>query len=159
MVLLIERTKLVAEGAGAVGMAALMAGKIDVRGKRAAVVISGGNVDINLVARVVEHGLMQAGRYFSLTVGVDDKPGQLAMLSALLAETGANVLSVTHERFGIAFAVGRVQVDLLLEVRNRDHAAEVEAALGGAASCRVASASRRSSRRPGTICRPEPVVR
>jgi threonine dehydratase len=129
MVLLIERAKLVVEGAGAVGVAALMAGKVDVRGRRTAVVLSGGNVDINLVARVVEHGLMQAGRYYALSVGVDDKPGQLATLTAVLAETGANVLSVTHERFGIAFAVGRVQVDLLLEVRNRDHAAEVEAAL------------------------------
>ncbi len=131
MLLLIERAKLVVEGAGAVGIAALMSGKVDVRGKRAAVVLSGGNVDINVVARVVEHGLMQAGRYFSLTVGVDDKPGQLASLTALLAETGANVLAVTHERFGIAFTVGRVQVDLLLEVRNRDHAARVEAALIG----------------------------
>jgi threonine dehydratase len=129
MVLLIERTKLVVEGAGAVGVAALMSRAVDVQGKRAAVVISGGNVDVNLIARVIEHGLMQAGRYFALSVGVDDKPGQLALLSTLLADTGANVLSVTHERFGIAFAVGRVQVDLLLEVRNRQHAAEVEAAL------------------------------
>ena len=129
MVLLIERAKLVVEGAGAVGIAALMSGKVDVRGRRAAVVLSGGNVDINVVARVVEQGLMQAGRYFSLTVGVDDKPGQLARLTALLAETGSNVLAVTHERFGIAFTVGRVQVDLLLEVRNRGHAALVEAAL------------------------------
>jgi threonine dehydratase len=132
MVVLIERTKLVVEGAGAVGVAALLSGTVDVRGKRAAVVISGGNVDINLVARVVEHGLMQAGRYYSFTVGVDDKPGQLALLTALLADTGANVLAVTHERFGIAFAVGRVQVDLLLEVRNRNHASQVEAALVGA---------------------------
>jgi threonine dehydratase len=106
-----------------------MSGKVHVPYRRAAVVLSGGNVDINVIARVVEQGLMQGGRYFSLTVGVDDKPGQLARLTALLAETGANVLAVTHERFGIAFTVGRVQVDLLLEVRNRDHAVEVESAL------------------------------
>jgi threonine dehydratase len=129
MVLLIERAKLVVEGAGAVGVAALIGNKIDVAGKRVAVVISGGNVDINMLARVVEHGLMREGRYFSLTVGLDDKPGQLAMLSALLSEVEANVLSVAHHRFGIALPVGRVQVVLLLEVRNREHATHVERAL------------------------------
>ncbi len=132
MVLLLERSKLVAEGAGAVGVAALMSKKVDVAGKRVAVVISGGNVDINMLARVVEHGLMQAGRYFSLTVGLDDKPGQLALLSKLFADAGANVLSVDHHRFGIDLPVGRVQVVLLLEVRDRGHANEVAIALEGA---------------------------
>jgi threonine dehydratase len=129
MVLLLERSKLVAEGAGAVGVAALISRKVDVAGKRVAVVISGGNIDINMLARVVEHGLMQAGRYFSLTVGLDDKPGQLALLSTLFADAGANVLSVAHHRFGIDLPVGRVQVVLLLEVRNRQHADEVATAL------------------------------
>ncbi|MDE3096065.1 MAG: threonine ammonia-lyase [Chloroflexota bacterium] len=137
MVLLLERSKLVVEGAGAVGVAALMAGKVDVAGKRVVAVLSGGNVDINMLARVVEHGLMQAGRYYSLTVGVDDKPGQLAMLTALLSETGANVLSVAHHRFGIALPVGRVQVVLLLEVRNAAHAEEVRRALGAAGFVRA----------------------
>ncbi|HEX5480979.1 MAG TPA: threonine ammonia-lyase [Dehalococcoidia bacterium] len=129
MVLLLERSKLVVEGAGAVGVAALMSGKVRVSGLRAVAVLSGGNVDINMVARVVEHGLMQAGRYFSLTVGLDDKPGQLATLASLLSASGANVLSVAHHRFGIALPVGRVQVVLLLEVRDRDHARDVERAL------------------------------
>ena len=132
MVLLIERSKLVVEGAGAAGVAALTAKKLDVAEKKVAVVVSGGNVDINMIARVVEHGLMQAGRYFSLTVGLDDKPGQLATLSGVLSAAGANVLSVAHHRFGIALPVGRVQVVLLLEVRNRDHAEEVERALSAA---------------------------
>ncbi len=129
MVMLLERAKLAVEGAGSVAVAALMSRKVDVAGQSVAVVLSGGNVDINMIARVVEHGLMQAGRYFSLTIGVDDKPGQLAAIAALLAEAGANVLSVAHHRFGIALPVGRVQVVLLLEVRNRDHAAAVERAL------------------------------
>ncbi|MHB8514727.1 MAG: threonine ammonia-lyase [Dehalococcoidia bacterium] len=137
MVLLLERAKLVVEGAGAVGVAALLAKKLDVAGRHVAVVLSGGNVDINMLARVVEHGLMQAGRYYSLTVGVDDKPGQLAMLAALLSETGANVLSVAHHRFGIALPVGRVQVVLLLEVRNVAHAEEVRRALEGAGFVRA----------------------
>jgi threonine dehydratase len=129
MVLLLERTKLVVEGAGAVAVAALITGRIAQPGSRVAAVLSGGNVDINMLARVVEHGLMRAGRYYSLTVGLDDKPGQLATLSTVLSEAGANILSVAHHRFGIALPVGRVQVVLLLEVRNRDHAAEVDAAL------------------------------
>jgi threonine dehydratase len=137
MVLLLERSKLVVEGAGAVGVAALASRKIDVAGRQVAVVLSGGNVDINMLARVVEHGLMQAGRYFSLTVGLDDKPGQLTMLSSVVSDTGANVLSVAHQRFGIDLPVGRVQVVLLLEVRNRDHASEVAQALERAGFARV----------------------
>ncbi len=141
MVLLLERSKLVVEGAGAVGVAALVARKVDVAGQRVAVVLSGGNVDINMLARVVEHGLMQAGRYFSLTVGLDDKPGQLSMLSSVISDAGANVLSVAHHRFGIDLPVGRVQVVLLLEVRNRDHAAEVSQALERAGFARRAGAT------------------
>ncbi|MBF6600671.1 MAG: threonine ammonia-lyase [Dehalococcoidia bacterium] len=140
MVLLLERAKLVVEGAGAVGVAALLAGKLDVGGQRVAVVLSGGNVDINMLARVVEHGLMQAGRYFSLTVGVDDKPGQLALLAQLLSGVGANVLSVAHHRFGIALPVGRVQVVLLLEVRDAEHAGEVRRALEAVGFVRSARA-------------------
>jgi threonine dehydratase len=92
-------------------------------------VLSGGNVDINMIARLVEHGLSRAGRYMSLSVGLDDKPGQLAVLSTLLAGSGANVMSVAHQRFGIGIAPGRVQVALLLEVRNREHAREITSML------------------------------
>ncbi|HET6614688.1 MAG TPA: threonine ammonia-lyase, partial [Dehalococcoidia bacterium] len=129
MVLLMERSKLVVEGAGALGAAAILSNKIDVRGKKVIAVLSGGNVDINMIARVVEHGLMQAGRYYELSVGLDDKPGQLSLLSKLISDAGANVLIVDHHRFGIALPVGRVQVELLLEVRNRAHAADVDRAL------------------------------
>lgn len=129
IVLLLERSKLVVEGAGAVGVAAVMARKLDLTGRNAVIVLSGGNIDLQRLARVVEHGLTEMGRYYSLTIGLDDKPGQLAMLSALIADTGANVLSLDHHRFGIAMSIGRVQVALLLEVRNRAHAAEVGAAL------------------------------
>lgn len=129
MVLLMERSKMVVEGAGAVGVAALMANKVEVAGKRVAVLLSGGNVDINMIARVVEHGLSRAGRYMSLSVGVDDKPGQLARLATLLADSGANVMSVAHQRFGIGIAPGRVHVALLLEVRNRAHAGEIASML------------------------------
>ena len=129
MVLLLERSKLVAEGGGAAGVAALMSGRVEFPGKRVAIVVSGGNVDINMLARVVEHGLMKEGRYFNLTVGVEDKPGQLAVLSEVISATGANILSVDHHRFGIDLPVGRVQVAMLLEVRNHAHADEVAASL------------------------------
>jgi threonine dehydratase len=129
MVLLIERSKLVVEGGGAAGVAALIGRKLDVAGKRVAAVLSGGNVDINMLARVVEHGLMKEGRYFNVTVGLEDKPGQLAALSEIISAAGANVLSVDHHRFGIDLPVGRVHVALLLEVRNRAHADEVASAL------------------------------
>lgn len=129
IVLLLERSKLVVEGAGAVGVAAVMARKLDLTGRNAVIVLSGGNIDLQRLARVVEHGLTEMGRYYSLTIGLDDKPGQLATLSALIADTGANVLSLDHHRFGIAMSIGRVQVALLLEVRNRAHADEVGAAL------------------------------
>jgi threonine dehydratase len=137
MVLLIERSKLVVEGGGAVGVAALLGNKIARKsGQRAAVLLSGGNVDINMLARVVEHGLMHEGRYFSLTVGLDDKPGQLAALSEIISAAGANILSVDHRRFGIDLPVGRVHVALLLEVRNREHATEVARALEAAGFAR-----------------------
>jgi threonine dehydratase len=129
MVLLLERAKLVVEGAGALGVAALMHGRIDVGDKRVGLVLSGGNVDLQRLARITEHGLMQAGRYMNITVGVDDRPGTLAPLSTLLASLGANILSVDHHRFGIGLQVGRVEVAFLLEVRNQQHAREVEDAL------------------------------
>ena len=141
MVLLLERSKLVIEGAGAVGVAALLARKIDVAGKHLAVVLSGGNVDINMVARVVEHGLTHAGRYLTLTARVDDRPGQLSMLLSVIAQAGANVLTVSHQRFGIDIPVGRVQVALLLEVRNRDHADDVRQVLERAGFARRAGAT------------------
>jgi threonine dehydratase len=129
MVLLLERAKLVVEGAGALGVAALMSRSVNAQGQNIVAVISGGNVDLQRLARVVEHGLMQAGRYMNITIGVDDRPGTLAPLSALLARSGANILSVAHHRFGIAQPVGRVELAFLLEVRNEQHARDVETAL------------------------------
>jgi len=129
MVLLLERAKFVAEGAGALGVAALHSAAVNVSGKRAAILISGGNVDLQRLARIVEHGLMEAGRYMNVTVAVEDRPGTLAPLSRLLADAGANILSVDHHRFGVRLPVGWVEVALLLEVRNQQHAGEVEAAL------------------------------
>jgi threonine dehydratase len=127
--LLLERAKLVVEGAGAVGLAALLSGAIKLPGQRVCVVLSGGNIDLNLLAKVIQHGLTLAGRYLVLRVRVGDTPGQLLRLVALLAEKRVNILTIEHHRAGLALPVQQVEVELTLETRDRAHAAEVEAIL------------------------------
>lgn len=124
IVFLLERSKLMVEGAGAVGVAALLHEQLKVEGPTV-VVLTGGNLDINVLARIVEHGLSHAGRYRQLKIGLDDKPGRLSQLLQMVAEAGANVINVEHQRAGVGLAVGRVEVDLLLEVRSRGHGEEV----------------------------------
>ncbi|MFN8557672.1 MAG: pyridoxal-phosphate dependent enzyme [Dehalococcoidia bacterium] len=124
MVALLERSKLVVEGAGAVGVAALDGG-LAASGLTTAVVLSGGNIDMNLLGRVVEHGLTHAGRYIELRVALDDRPGRLAALLNVLAAAGANVLAVEHHRAGVDLGFGWVYVDLVLEARNRDHVEDI----------------------------------
>jgi len=132
MVLFLERSKLVVEGAGAVGLAALLSGKLQAPGKKVVLVLSGGNADTNLLARVIEHGLGHAGRYLTLRVTLSDRPGQLARLLGLLADTGANVLEVSHHRQGIHLALGQAEVEVTLETRDPSHAQEVLAAVKAA---------------------------
>jgi len=127
--LLLERTKLVVEGAGALGIAALIEGKVGTRGRTTVAVLSGGNIDINVLATIVQHGLLEAGRYLTLTAGLEDRPGMLARLLALIAATGANVLEVNHIRQGIHIPVRGVEVRLLLETRDAAHIEELSARL------------------------------
>lgn len=129
MASLLERAKLVVEGAGAVGVAALLSGAVRPEGRRTVVVLSGGNVDLNLLGRVVEHGLSHAGRYVALRIALADRPGELARLLAVIAEQGANVLDVEHRRSGARLRFGEALVDLLLETRDAAHADELRAAL------------------------------
>ncbi len=129
MVFLLERSKLVTEGAGAAGAALLLSGRIALDGRKAAVVLSGGNVDVNLLDRVVQYGLAHAGRYLIVRIAMDDRPGQLAAVLGIIAAAGANVLDVDHRRTGSQLTFGRVAVELLLETRNAEHAAEVVKAL------------------------------
>lgn len=129
MVWLLERSKLVVEGAGALGVAALLAGATDVQGRRTAVILSGGNIDINSVARSLEHGLARAGRYLTLVVTLPDRPGQLARLLQTAAAAEANVLDVWHRRSAPTLPVGAVEIELLLEIRDLDHAAAITSAL------------------------------
>lgn len=125
MALLLERSKLLAEGAGAVPLAALLGGKVQARGQKVVLVISGGNADLNLMARILEHGLFHAGRYLVLRAVLADQPGQLAQLMERLAQAGANVLDIVHRRQGAHFPPGLAEVEISLEVRHAAHGAQV----------------------------------
>ncbi|MBI2760559.1 MAG: pyridoxal-phosphate dependent enzyme [Chloroflexi bacterium] len=112
-----------------VAAAALLAGAVSAHGQQTVVLLSGGNIDMNLLGRIVEHGLAHSGRYLVLRVEIDDRPGQLASVLDILAGAGANVLDVEHRRTGSQLTLGRVQVEFLLETRNADHAHAVLTAL------------------------------
>ena len=118
MMMLLERSKLLVEGAGAVGLAAVLGGRIQVAGERVAVVLSGGNVDAHLIARVVEHGMAHAGRYLVLWVTLEDRPGQLNRLLNIVSSSEANVLDIGHLRHAPSVHMGQVEIQLTLETRN-----------------------------------------
>ena len=121
--MLLERQKLLAEGAGAVALAALATGRIPVRrGEAVVVILSGGNIDLNLAGRIVDRGLVADGRLARLAVTVSDRPGSLALLTRLVAEAGANVLEVAHGRAFADISVRDVEIVMLLETRGTEHA-------------------------------------
>ena len=125
MVGLLERAKLVVEGAGAAGLAALLAGRIKVTGKTVVCVLSGGNIDASLLQAVVRHGLTSGGRYLVCRTKILDRPGSLGVLLGHLAEDRINIVDVEHHREGIALGVTDVEVELTLETRDREHRAEL----------------------------------
>jgi threonine dehydratase len=130
IVLLLERSKLVVEGAGAVGLAALLAGKIGGSGP-VAVLLSGGNIDPTLLIQVMRHGLTHAGRYLVVRTRVADRPGELARLLSLLGGARVNVISVEHHREGMDIPVAETEVELTLITRDGDHCNEVLETLRG----------------------------
>jgi threonine dehydratase len=130
LVRLAERNKLVSEPAGAVAVAALAAGLVPVDGPVVATV-SGGNIDPLLMLRVIRHGLAADGRYLAFTTAIQDRPGALAQLLAGLADAGANVLDVVHERTRSSLAVDDVEVMVVVETRGRPHRDRILAALAG----------------------------
>lgn len=120
LLLLLERAKQVVEPAGAVGVAAILAGKIRASGPTA-LILSGGNIDPLLLQRVVAHGLSASGRYMSLRIPLPDRPGQLARVSELLAQAGANVIEVLHTRHGHGLQISEVELQLSVETRGAEH--------------------------------------
>jgi threonine dehydratase len=124
IVVLLERTKLVVEGAGAVGVAALLAGKVQGSGCTVPV-LSGGNIDATLLISVMRHGLAVAGRFLVLRTRVPDRPGELARLLTLLAEERVNVVEVEHQREGAGLPVAETGVELTLLTRDPAHCDEI----------------------------------
>jgi threonine dehydratase len=133
MVLLLEKAKLVVEGAGAVGVAALLSGTVAPAPRgRTCVILSGGNVDAGLLAVVARRHETEAGRRLVLFTRVPDRPGALAELLALVGAAGANLVDVEHVREGVDLHVRETAVQLVLETRGPGHAASVVEAVGGA---------------------------
>ena len=128
LLILLERAKQVVEPAGAVGVAAILAGKIRASGPTA-VVLSGGNIDPLLLQRVVAHGLAASGRYMSLQIPLPDRPGQLARVAELLALAGANVIEALHTRHGQGMQISEVILQLSVETRGEEHRQRVIALL------------------------------
>ena len=128
LLMCLERAKLVVEPAGAAGVAALME-EPQAFTPPVVVILSGGNVDPLLMLRVIRHGLIAAGRYLSFRLRIPDRPGELARLLGVLADTGANVLDVEHLRTGPKLHLDEVEVALQLETRGANHCDEVLAAL------------------------------
>jgi threonine dehydratase len=128
LVLLLERTKLLVEGAGAVGLAALLHGRVGGAGP-VAVILSGGNIDPTLLISIMRHGLTVAGRYVVIRTRIPDRPGELIKLLELLAEQRANVIAVEHHREGMQISVAETEVELTLATRDSDHCEQVVATL------------------------------
>ncbi len=126
---LMEQHKLVTEGAGAVAVAAAMFGKVDIQGKKTVCLLSGGNIDVTILSRVIKRGLLMSGRTCQLTVELADKPGQLKNVSRIIADLGGNVISVHHERANEGSDVTGCYLRIMLETRNYDHIKEIKTAL------------------------------
>ena len=131
IVMLLERHKLVAEGAGAAAIAAILEGNGHVGGRHVAAVVSGGNIDPNLLTKVLQQGLVSAGRYLALRTWLDDRPGMLHEITGVLAAERINILHVGIHRLGPYAALGRVGLDVIVDTRDRAHAVEILALIRG----------------------------
>nr|WP_220479990.1 threonine ammonia-lyase [Curtobacterium pusillum] len=124
LLVLLERAKLVVEPAGAVGVAAIMSGAVHDTG-RTVVLLSGGNIDPLMMERVITRGLVAASRYIGIRIMLPDRPGQLARVSQVISDAGANVVEVLHTRHGQGLVINEVALDLSIEARGPEHAQEV----------------------------------
>jgi len=122
---LLEREKTVAEGAGAAAVAAMMQGKLSLRGKKCALIIGGGNIDVNLLSRIIERGLVKDGRLVRLRIRIPDHPGALHRLTGKIAGVRANILEVIHNRAFSRVDLGETAVDVTLETRGAGHIEEL----------------------------------
>ena len=126
---MIEKQKLIAEGAGAVSVAAAMFGKLPIAGKKAVCLVSGGNIDVNILSRVITRGLVTSGRNANLLIALEDKPGQLVGVSEIIAACGANVVGVRHERSDPNMAISSCFLRVSMETRDFEQIAQIRAKL------------------------------
>ena len=129
ILILMERQKLVAEGAGALSVAAAMFGKLPIQDKKTACIVSGGNIDVNILSRVINRGLLTTGRLCHLTIELLDKPGQLRDVSSIIAQYGANVIRVRHNQGGSNTDINDCFLKISLETRNIEHFEQIQQAL------------------------------
>lgn len=125
ILLLLERAKLVAEGAGAAALAACLSGKIDTKGKNVVALVSGGNIDANFLDKIINIGLARDGRILRLNVVLDDKPGQLKGVIDIIAEIRGNIRSIAHDRSRPDLAVNKAEVGFEIETRGPEHRKEI----------------------------------
>ena len=123
---LIEKQKLIAEGAGALSVAAAMFNKLQLEGKKTVCLVSGGNIDVNILSRVINRGLMKEGRLSDLTIELLDKPGQLRDVSTIIAQHGANVVRVRHNQGGKGTEINECYLSVTLETKNAQHLEEIK---------------------------------
>ncbi len=126
---LMERQKLVAEGAGALSVAAVLFKKLPIEGQKVVCIVSGGNIDVNILSRVINRGLLKAGRLCDLTIEMLDKPGQLKEVSQIIADLGANVIRVRHNQGGEGTDINDCYLKISMETKNLRHFCEIKQAL------------------------------
>ncbi|MBQ1210372.1 MAG: threonine ammonia-lyase [Clostridia bacterium] len=129
---LIEQQKLIAEGAGAVSVAAAMFHKVPIEGKKVICLLSGGNIDVTILSRVISRGLLKTGRSADITVALTDKPGQLSAVSKIVSDLGGNVVGVYHDRTELDADITGCYLRLILETRDQAHVDEIAAAIEAA---------------------------
>jgi threonine dehydratase len=125
ILMLMERKRIVAEGAGAVPLAALLKGDTKIKGPNCVLLISGGNIDVNLIDRIIAQGLAKTGRIIRIVVTLRDVPGSLANISRIIAAGGANILHIFHDRISKGIPIGHTKVVLELETAGADHIQEI----------------------------------
>ena len=118
---LLEKQKVVSEGAGAVSVAAVMFDKLPIKDKNVVCIVSGGNIDVNIIDRVITRGLLLSGRKTSFTIQLTDKPGQLTDVSKIIAEKGGNVVAVDYDNADPDLAINDCFLKITVETRNKDH--------------------------------------
>lgn len=126
---LIEQQKLIAEGAGAVAVAAALFNKLPIQDKKVVCLVSGGNIDVTILSRVINRGLQKAGRSADMTIELDDKPGQLREVSKIIADLGGNVVSIFHDRSDQSIDINSCFLRIVMETRDQQHVDEIKAAI------------------------------